>query len=151
MAFARSTISCLLNPMRGRRTGWRATASIARRLATVWLETWPRFSPVPSTSAASRAAVGEDRQAVALDICDEDAARSARRPEGRQPTLDGVHVNRTAMDRIEGNRIAPAQGGQDLGPLRAEIFPFPEDARRAIGAARDLDSLNVRAPSVDHE
>src|SRR5207253_9490152 len=99
-------------------------------------------------AADQRAAVGEERQAVALDICDEDAARSARRPEGRQPTLDGVHVNRAAMDRIEGNRIAPAQGGQDLGPLRAEIFPFPEDARRAIGAARDLDSLNVRAPSV---
>src|SRR5437879_4272425 len=127
MAFARSTISCLLNPMRGRRTGWRATASLARTLAPVSLQPWPRFSRATSNphvlridparislifdAADQRAAVREDRQAVALDICDEDAARSARRPEGRQPTLDGVHINRAAMDRIEGNRIAPAQGG----------------------------------------
>src|SRR2546425_358738 len=39
IAFARSTISCLSKPIRGRRMGWWATASIARRLATVWLET----------------------------------------------------------------------------------------------------------------
>src|SRR5437667_4223673 len=39
IAFARSTISCLSKPIRGRRIGWWATASIARRLATVWLET----------------------------------------------------------------------------------------------------------------
>src|SRR5881409_4015829 len=39
ITFARSTISCLSKPIRGRRIGWWATASIARRLATVWLET----------------------------------------------------------------------------------------------------------------
>src|SRR2546428_9779636 len=36
---ARSTISCLSKPISGPRIGWWATASIARRLATVWLET----------------------------------------------------------------------------------------------------------------
>src|SRR6266511_74551 len=39
IAFARSTISCLSNPISGRTTGCLATASIARRLARVWLET----------------------------------------------------------------------------------------------------------------
>src|SRR2546428_3961693 len=42
---ARSTISCLSKPIRGRRIGCPAPASIARRLATGWLETRPQVSP----------------------------------------------------------------------------------------------------------
>src|SRR6266571_762689 len=64
IAFARSTISCLSKPMRGRRIGRRATASIARRLATVWLETWPKFSPVTRTSAPSRSAIASARRTI---------------------------------------------------------------------------------------
>src|SRR5207245_361118 len=132
--------------MSGRRIGWRATASIARRLATVWLETCPKFSPVTRTSAASRsaiasatrpprrrtanphvlcidparfclilhaanerAAVRENGQAMALHFGDEDTAGPARRPEDGQAIRDGLHVDHAVVDRIEGNRIAPAK------------------------------------------
>src|SRR2546425_6731697 len=55
------------------------------------------------------------------------------------------------MDRVERNRIAPAERSQDLRPLRAQVLTFPLDASRTIGAAPDVNPLDVRMPSVDHK
>src|SRR3989449_1255081 len=102
-------------------------------------------------AADQSAASGEDREAGALHVRDEHAARSTRRPERRQAIRDGLHVDRAVMDRIEGNRIAPAERSQDLRPFRAQVLTFPLDASRTIGAAPDVNPLDVRMPSVDHE
>src|SRR2546428_640753 len=55
------------------------------------------------------------------------------------------------MDRVERNRIAPAERSQYLRPLRAQVLTFPLDAGRAVGAAPDVNPLDVRMPSVDHK
>src|SRR3989441_11813931 len=102
-------------------------------------------------AADQSAAIGEDREAAALHVRDEHAARSTRRPERRQAIRDGLHVDRAVMDRIEGNRIAPAERSQDLRPFRAQVLTFPLDASRTIGAAPDVNPLDVRMPSVDHK
>src|SRR5437899_12178788 len=102
-------------------------------------------------AADQSAAIGEDREAAALHVRDKHAARSTRRPERRQAIRDGLHVDRAVMDRIEGNRIAPAERSQDLRPFRAQVLTFPLDASRTIGAAPDMNPLDVRMPSVDHE
>src|SRR5881628_2465613 len=81
-------------------------------------------------AADQRAAIGEDREPAALHVRDEDAARSTRRPERRQAIRDGLHVDRSVMDRVEGNRIAPAERSQDLRPLRPQILTFPLDTKR---------------------
>src|SRR6266705_1492670 len=101
-------------------------------------------------AANERAAVGENRQAMALHLGDEDAAGPVGRPEDREAIRDGLHVDRAAVDRIERNGIAPAKGGQDLGAPGTQIFPFAEDAGRTIGATGDPNLLDVRSPSVDH-
>src|SRR2546426_756981 len=101
-------------------------------------------------AANERAAVRENGQAMALHFGDEDTAGPARRPEDGQAIRDGLHVDHAVVDRIEGNRIAPAKGGQDLGSLGAQILPFAEGAGRTIGATGDPNLLDVRSPSVDH-
>src|SRR3989442_2657050 len=68
-------------------------------------------------AANERAAVRENGQAMALHFGDEDTAGPAGRPEDGQAIRDGLHVDRAVVDRIEGNRIAPAKGGHDLGSL----------------------------------
>src|SRR5207245_10541499 len=100
-------------------------------------------------AANERAAVRENRQAMALHLGDEDAADPAVRPEDGEAIRDGLHVDRAAVDRIEGNGIAPAKGGQDLGAPGTQIFPFAGDAGRTIGATGDPNLLDVRSPSVD--
>src|SRR2546425_3220082 len=102
-------------------------------------------------AADQSAAIGKDREAAALHVRDEHAARSTRRPESRQAIRDRLHVDRAVMDRIEGYRIAPAERSQDLRPFRAQVLTFPLDASRTIGAAPDVNPLDVRMPSVDHE
>src|SRR2546428_14104268 len=62
-------------------------------------------------------AIGEDREPAALHVHDEDASRSTRRPERCSAIRDGFHVDRALMDRVERNRIAPAERSQDLRPL----------------------------------
>src|SRR5439155_1442545 len=94
-------------------------------------------------AADQRAAIGEDREPAALHVRDEDAARSTRRPERRQAIRDGLHVDRSVMDRVEGNRIAPAERSQDLRPLRPQILTFPLDTSRTIGAPPDVKPLEV--------
>src|SRR2546430_1543625 len=102
-------------------------------------------------AADQRAAIGEDREPAALHVRDEDAARSTRRPERRQAIRDGLHVDRSVMDRVEGNRIAPAERSQDLRPLRPQILTFPLDTSGTIGAPPVVNPLDVRVPSVDHK
>src|SRR5256712_962406 len=102
-------------------------------------------------AADQSAAIGEVRGAAPLHVRDEHAARSTRRPESRQAIRDRLHVDRAVMDRIEGYRIAPAERSQDLRPFRAQVLTFPLDASRTIGAAPDVNPLDVRMPSVDHE
>src|SRR5438034_247866 len=102
-------------------------------------------------AADQRAAIGEDREPAALHVRDEDAARSTRRPERRQAIRDGLHVDRSVMDRVEGNRIAPAERSQDLRPLCPQILTFPLDTSRTIGTPPDVNPLDVRVPSVDHK
>src|SRR5437899_12804870 len=101
-------------------------------------------------AADQSAAIGEDREAAALYVRDEHAARSTRRPERRQAIRDGLHVDRAVMDRIEGNRIAPAERSQALRPFRAPVLTFPLDASRTIGPTPDVNPLDVRLPSSDH-
>src|SRR2546422_10960588 len=101
-------------------------------------------------AATEPAAVRENGQAMALHFGDEDTAGPAGRPEHGQAIRDGLHVDRAVVDRIEGNRIAPAKGGQDLGALGARILPVAEGAGRAIGAPRDPSLLRSRSPSAGH-
>src|SRR2546426_8068096 len=51
------TVSSLSNPISGRRTTNEDAASIARRFWRVWLETWPRLSPVRRYAHPSRRAI----------------------------------------------------------------------------------------------
>src|SRR2546427_10810801 len=102
-------------------------------------------------AADQSAAIGEDREAAALHVRDEQAARSTRRPERRQAIRDGLHVDRALMDRIEGTRIAPAERSQDLRPCRAQVLTFPLAASRTIGAAPDAKPLEDPMPSVDDD
>src|SRR6058998_3868422 len=71
-------------------------------------------------------AVGEDREAMALHVCDENPARATCGPQRRQAIRDGLHVNRAAIDRVERDRIAPAERSQHLSSLHAQIFLLPE-------------------------
>src|SRR5207245_5089210 len=63
----------------------------------------------------------------------------------------GLCSERGVINRSEGRRIAPAERGQDLRPPRAQVLTFPLDASRTIGAAPDVNPLDVRMPSVDHK
>src|SRR6266581_2780237 len=97
------------------------------------------------------AAIREDREAVALHVCDEHPARPTRRPERRQAIRHGLQVNRSVMDRVEGDRIAPTERSQNLRSLCAQVFTLALDASRTIGTAPDVNPLDVRMPSVDHK
>src|SRR5213080_4430961 len=101
--------------------------------------------------ADERAAIREDCEAVALHVRDEHPARSTRRSERRQAIRDGLHIDRAVVDRVEGNRIAPAERSEDLRPLCAQVLTLALNASRTIGAAPDVNPLDVRMPSVDHK
>src|SRR5438093_282943 len=58
------TVSSLSNPMSGRRTTQPAAASIARRFWRVWLETWPRLSPVTRYAHPSRRAIASATRTI---------------------------------------------------------------------------------------
>src|SRR5947199_2551625 len=102
-------------------------------------------------AADERAAIREDCEAVALHVRDEQPARSTRRSERRQAIRDGLHIDRVVVDRVEGNRIAPAERSEDLRPLCTQVLALALNASRAIGAAPDVNPLDVRMPSVDHK
>src|SRR2546425_4110340 len=99
-------------------------------------------------AADERAAIREDCEAVALHVRDEHPARSTGRAERRQAIRDGLHIDRAVVDRVEGNRIAPAERSEDLRPLCAQVLTLALNASRTIGAAPDVNPLDVRMPSV---
>src|SRR2546428_3480294 len=97
------------------------------------------------------ASIGEDGESPTLDVRDEDVAGPTGGAERFQSTAQSVEVDRTIMDRIEGNRVAPTQRGQDLGPSDPQVFSFSMNAGGAIGATGQMDLLDFRVPSVDDE
>src|SRR3989475_10876816 len=102
-------------------------------------------------AADERAAIREDCRAVALHVRDEPPARPTRRSERRQAIRGGLHIDRAVVDRVEGNRIAPAERSEDLRPLCTQVLALALNASRTIGAAPDVNPLDVRMPSVDHK
>src|SRR2546429_1893738 len=95
--------------------------------------------------------IGEDGESPTLDVRDEDVAGPTGGAERFQSTPQSVEVDRTIMDRIEGDRVAPTQRGQDLGPSDPQIFSFSMNAGGAIGATGQIDLLDFRVPTVDDE
>src|SRR3989449_1701969 len=97
------------------------------------------------------ASIGEDGESPTLDVRDEDVAGPTGGAERLQSTPQSVEVDRTIMDRIEGNRVAPTQRGQDLGPSDPQVFSLFMNAGGAIGATGQMDLLDFRVPTVDDE
>src|SRR3990170_2853603 len=96
-------------------------------------------------------AVREDGDPVALDVHEEDGSRAPCRPEATEACPERVEVDGASVDGVDGDRVAPAYGREDLRALRAEVLPLPADARRTIGPPGDADSLDLRDPAVDDE
>ena len=55
------------------------------------------------------------------------------------------------MDRIEGDRVAPAQGRQHLGPSDPQVLSLSTNADGTVGATGQVDLLDFRTPAVHEE
>src|SRR2546430_11234111 len=95
--------------------------------------------------------IGEDGESPTLDVRDEDVAGPTGGAERLQSTPQSVEVDRTIMDRIEGDRVAPTQRGQDLGPPDPHVFSLSMNAAGAIGSTGQAGLLDFRGPTVGGE
>src|SRR5205823_10973113 len=86
-----------------------------------------------------------------LDIGDEDATGPTGGAERLQPTTQTFEVDQARVNRIKGDRVAPAQGRQHLGPSDPQIFSLSTNADGTVGATGQVDLLDFRTPAVHKE
>src|SRR6266571_7619305 len=102
-------------------------------------------------AANQGAPVWKDREATPFHVGHEDAARPTRGAESAESAREAVEVDRATMDRVDGNRVAPAEGREDLRAPRADIVALSAHAGGTVRTPCDADPLDPRAPTVDDE
>src|SRR6266545_527254 len=73
-------------------------------------------------AANQGAPVWKDREATPFHVGHEDAARPTRGAESAESARKAVEVDRATMDRVDGNRVAPAEP-RPLGSRRSGRTP----------------------------
>src|SRR6266545_1374040 len=102
-------------------------------------------------AANQRPAIRKDREAAPLHVGHKDAARTTRRAESAESCREALEVDCAAMDRVEGDRVTPAEGREDLRAPRPDVIALSAYAGRTFRTPCDVDPLDPRAPTVDDE
>src|SRR6266496_3713290 len=92
-------------------------------------------------AANQRAPVRKDGEATSFHVGHENIARTTRGAESAQ----------SAREAVEVDRIAPAEGCEDLRAPRPDIIALSAHAGGTVRTPCDADPLNPRAPTVDDE